>query len=75
MVFVCELKSIFHKRKIKQFKFAEKIGITQAALSQICTEKTLPSFEIMYRICEELDMDVRSIWVRIENQPIGGVPL
>lgn len=67
-MFDCELKGIFHKRRIRQREFAERIGISQGALSQIVNEQTYPKFEVMYRICEELDLDVREIWKRKCNQ-------
>jgi DNA-binding Xre family transcriptional regulator len=64
-MFDCQLKMIFLTRKMKQKDFAEKIGITQGNLSLIATGRSFPSFEVMYRICEELDMDVREIWKRV----------
>jgi putative transcriptional regulator len=64
MKFKCRLKIIFAEREIKQGEFAKKIGVSASALSAIANGHTYPSFPVMYAICEELNMDVREIWIR-----------
>jgi putative transcriptional regulator len=66
-MYKCRLKVIFAEREIVQEKFAKKIGITGSALSGIVKGRTLPQFETLYNICEELQMDFREIWVKINE--------
>jgi len=64
MEFKCRLKVIFAERDIAQGEFADRIGVSAAAISAIKNSHSLPSFPVLYRICEELDMDMREIWIR-----------
>ncbi|MCU9614062.1 helix-turn-helix transcriptional regulator [Caldibacillus lycopersici] len=62
--FKCRLKVIFAEREIGQGEFAKKIGISEGAMSSLTNSKSGPSFRVLYKICEELDLDFREIWVR-----------
>jgi len=66
MEFKCRLKVIFAEREIKQGEFANKIGLSPAAISSIANSHSLPSFPVVYRILEELDLDMREIWIKKE---------
>ena len=58
------LKVIFAEREIKQKDFAQKIGISDAGMSAIVNSHAMPSFSVLYRIVEELEMDIREIWIK-----------
>jgi putative transcriptional regulator len=60
--FDCRLKVIFAERKIKVGEFAKKVGISQASMSAIINDRTLPRFDSAYRIAEALDMRIEEIW-------------
>ncbi|MED1711686.1 helix-turn-helix transcriptional regulator [Bacillus thuringiensis] len=69
MEFECNLRVIFAtiKQKDKKFtqkKFAEKVGLSRSALNAIVNEQRPPSFESAYLISQELDMDIRDIWIK-----------
>jgi DNA-binding XRE family transcriptional regulator len=66
MEFKCRLKVIFAEREIQQGEFANRIGLSPAGISSIANGHSLPSFPVLYRICEELDMDFREIWIKKE---------
>jgi putative transcriptional regulator len=68
MEFECRLGVIFAERKIKQKEFAKKIGVSSSTLSLIKQGKQYPSFHVVYAICEELNMDVREIWIRKQKK-------
>ena len=61
----CRLKVIFAERDIKQGEFAQKVGISSGALSSIVNGRSFPSFSITYKISNELDLDIREIWVKL----------
>ena len=67
MEFKCRLKVIFAERNITSKELAEKIGISRATISGLINNKSLPTFETAYLISEELEMDIREIWCKIEN--------
>lgn len=64
MEYRCRLKAILAERKTNLGIFADRVKISKAALSLIVNDKSLPSFPVLYRICDELDMDFREIWVK-----------
>jgi putative transcriptional regulator len=64
MVYKCKLKVILAEKEIKHGDFARKIELSPAALSSIVNNKALPSFETLYKMCEELSMKPQEIWVR-----------
>ncbi|MBG9585606.1 helix-turn-helix transcriptional regulator [Cytobacillus firmus] len=67
MQFKCRLKIIFVMRGIQQGEFAKKVGLSPAGISAIVNNRSLPSFPVLYRISEELQMDFREIWIRIDE--------
>lgn len=63
----CKLRVIFAEKNIRQKPFAEKLGISQATLSSLVNNRSLPTLEMAYRIANELEMNVMEIWIRSES--------
>lgn len=66
MKFKCKLKVILAEKEIKHGDFAKTIGVSTGGLSAIVNNKSLPTFQVVYRICEELDMQIHEIWKKID---------
>jgi putative transcriptional regulator len=66
--FKCRLKVILAEKDIKHGDFATRIGMSTSAFSLVVNNRGLPSFEFLYKICEELDMDPREIWIRLKKE-------
>jgi len=64
MKYKCRLKVIFAERDIKQGEFAKKVGVSASAISSLVNGHTLPSFTVAYKISEQLNMDIREIWIK-----------
>ena len=64
MDFTCKLKVILAEKEIKHEDFAKVVGVSPDGLSSLVNNKSLPSFESVYRISEALEMDIKEIWVR-----------
>ncbi|WP_226087495.1 helix-turn-helix domain-containing protein [Mesobacillus sp. S13] len=67
MAYKCRLKLILAEMEIKHGEFAEQIGIDKSSFSSIVNNKSLPSFETLYTIVEELtkrnpDLKLGDIW-------------
>ncbi|MBM7633810.1 helix-turn-helix transcriptional regulator [Geomicrobium sediminis] len=69
MEFRCRLKIILWEKNIKQGEFAKAVGISQAGISSLVNNKSLPTFENAYKICKELGMEVYEIWEE-ENEEL-----
>lgn len=47
---------------MKHGVLADRVGISKAALSLLINNKTLPSFDTSYKICNILNMNLTEIW-------------
>ncbi|MFS0590850.1 helix-turn-helix transcriptional regulator [Cytobacillus horneckiae] len=69
MPYKCKLKVILADKDIKHGEFANNIGIDKSTFSSIVNNKSLPSFDTLYDIVEELrriDPNIKlwDIWVK-----------
>gem|GEM_PF-823578 len=64
--YICKLKVILAESGIKHGWFAERIGVSKGTLSAIVNNKQLPSFEVTYAICLELNRSIHEIWLKKE---------
>ncbi|MCA1027344.1 helix-turn-helix transcriptional regulator [Cytobacillus kochii] len=69
MPYKCKLKVILADKDIRHGEFADKVGIDKSTFSSIVNNKSLPKFETLYEIVEELrriDPNLRlgDIWVK-----------
>ncbi|WP_259463475.1 helix-turn-helix transcriptional regulator [Geobacillus stearothermophilus] len=60
------LKVILAQEGIKHGEFAKRININPGTLSAIVNNKQLPSFEVTYAICLELNRSIHEIWIKKE---------
>jgi putative transcriptional regulator len=71
MGYKCRLKVILAENDMKHGVFADRVGIDKSTMSSIVNGKSLPSFETLYDIVEEIrkinpDVRLSDIW-RKEN--------
>jgi putative transcriptional regulator len=63
MKYKCRLRVILAEREIQHGVFAKKIEMSESAFSAIVNGHSLPKFDTLYKISDELDMDFREIWI------------
>lgn len=68
MKFKCRLKVILAEKEIKHGEFANKVEMSSAAFSLIVNNRALPSFESSFKISNELNMDIRDIWIEVRDE-------
>ena len=56
-----KLKTILKERRISQKEFAERIGITPAALNNYVMKKTEPKIELIVKIADELNITIDNL--------------
>ena len=49
-------------------EFAEKYGVTQATVSKWCTNTSQPSLEMLMRIAEALEVDMKDLLWPLKQQ-------
>lgn len=71
MQYNCELKWILEDAEIRPNVFGNSVGMSKEELNDLITSKTLPSFEDLYNITSELNLDVHEIWTpKVDNNNI-----
>lgn len=64
MEYKCRLRIILAEREMKQDELREKAGIGKSTLSLLINNRSLPSFDVAYRIADALDMPIETIWTK-----------
>lgn len=68
MEYKCKLKVLLAENDLKHGEFAKMVGVSLSTMSGLVNTKTLPTFSVAYRISEELNMDIRDIWVKVVKE-------
>lgn len=64
MEYKCRLRVILAEKEMTHEELRSKVGVGRSTISQIINNKTLPRFDVAYRIAEALDMKIEEIWIK-----------
>ncbi len=59
---ILRIKELLDKSKLTREQLAEQINVSRATVSNICTEKTMPSISLLKDIAIVLDVDIRELF-------------
>ncbi|WP_269685008.1 helix-turn-helix domain-containing protein [Flavobacterium lacustre] len=60
---VLRLKELMNKKGISREELANKVGVSMTTISNINSEKNLPTISLLLQIAEALDVDIREMFV------------
>lgn len=60
---VLRLKEIMNLKGISREDLANKVGVSMTTISNISSEKNLPTISLLLQLAEALDVDVREMFV------------
>ena len=60
---VLRLKEIMNLKGISREELANKVGVSMTTISNINSEKNLPTINLLLHIAEALDVDIREMFV------------
>ncbi|MFT6638206.1 MAG: transcriptional regulator with XRE-family HTH domain [Flavobacterium sp.] len=60
---VLRLKELMTLKGIAREELANKVGVSMTTISNICSEKNMPTIHLLLQIAEALDVDVREMFV------------
>lgn len=60
---ILRLKEIMSQKGINREELASKAGISMTYISNISSEKSLPTINVLLQIAEALDVDIREMFV------------
>jgi putative transcriptional regulator len=66
MRYKCRLRVILAEKEMTHEELRKKVNVGRSTLSQIINNKTLPRFDVAYRIAEALDMRIEEVWVKVK---------
>ena len=51
------------KRGVSRAELAEKVGVSETTITNVCVERAMPSVQVLFDIARVLDVDVRDLFV------------
>ena len=60
---ILRLKEIMNQKGISREGLAKKVGVSMTTISNINSEKNLPTINLLLQIAEALDVDIREMFV------------
>jgi transcriptional regulator with XRE-family HTH domain len=60
---VLRLKELMNQKGISREELANKVGVSMTTISNINSEKNLPTISLLLQIAEALDVDIREMFV------------
>ena len=51
------------KRGVSRADLAEKVGVSETTITNVCVERAMPSVQVLFDIARELDVDIRDLFV------------
>ena len=67
---VLRLKEIINIKGISRDDLASKVGVSRTTISNISSEKNLPTIQLLLKIAEALDVDVREMFMTTKGNAI-----
>ena len=64
---ILRLKELLKEKGVTGKELAEKVDITENAISMIINNKRQPRFELLLEIAETLDVDIRDLFNSTKN--------
>jgi DNA-binding XRE family transcriptional regulator len=72
---VLRIKEIMVQKGVSRLDLANSVEVTETTISNICTEKFYPKVELLLKLSEALDVDVRDLFVPTKGDAIGKTEL
>lgn len=60
---ILRLKELMNQKGISREELSNKVGVSMTTISNINSEKNLPTINLLLQIAEALDVDVREMFV------------
>jgi DNA-binding XRE family transcriptional regulator len=64
------LKEIMNQKGVSREELASKVGVSKTTISNINSEKNLPTINLLLQIAEALDVDVREMFVSTKGSSV-----
>ena len=67
---VLRLKEIMAQKNMSREELANKVGVSMTTISNVNSEKNLPTIQLLLQLAEALDVDIREMFVPTKGNVI-----
>jgi transcriptional regulator with XRE-family HTH domain len=67
---ILRLKQLMNLKGISREELASKVGVSMTTISNISSEKNLPTIHLLLQLAEALDVDIREMFVPTKGSSI-----
>lgn len=67
---ILRLKEIMNQKGISREELAKKVGVSMTTISNISSEKNLPTINLLLQLSEALDVDIREMFVPTKGSSV-----
>jgi transcriptional regulator with XRE-family HTH domain len=67
---ILRLKEIMNRKGVTREELASKVGVSMTTISNINSEKNLPTINLLLQIAEALNVDIREMFVPTKGSVI-----
>lgn len=68
---VLRIKEIMNLKSISRDELAKRVDVTTATISNITSEKNFPTITLLLKIAQELDVDVRELFISTKGTSVS----
>lgn len=68
---VLRLKEIMNLKGVSRDELANKVEVSTTTISNISSEKNLPTIQLLLKIAEVLDVDVRELFISTKGTSVS----
>jgi len=69
---ILRLKELMAQKGMSREELAKKVGVSMTTISNINSEKNLPTISLLLQIAEALDVDIREMFVPTKGSVVTG---
>jgi len=67
---ILRLKELMNQKGISREELANRVGVSMTTISNINSEKNLPTINLLLQIAEALDVDIREMFVPTKGSSV-----
>jgi transcriptional regulator with XRE-family HTH domain len=68
---VLRIKEIMNLKSMSRDELAKRVDVTTATISNITSEKNFPTITLLLKIAQELDVDVRELFISTKGTSVS----
>jgi transcriptional regulator with XRE-family HTH domain len=68
---VFRIKEIMNLKSMSRDELAKRVDVTTATISNITSEKNFPTISLLLKIAQELDVDVRELFISTKGTSVS----